>query len=168
MTIKRLGAFSLISTVPDKFIAGTSIVPFEIREFNLCHAARPPLASTYLCRIWSALGAADVEAASFEDDCAVGEDACAKTPLPNPNKTSATAQKARLVELVLRLMTLDLECPSVSDRFELEARFSRRVATVLLRLRIAFSLTQPRAGHYTNVFPRGRELLWQCHPPSEP
>src|ERR1700740_2049144 len=107
VTIKRLGAFSRISTVPDKFIAGTSIVPFETREFNFRHAARPPLASTYLSRIWSALGTVDVEAAGFEDGCAVGEDACAKTPLPNPNKKSAAAQKARMAELVRRLMTSD-------------------------------------------------------------
>ena len=63
MDMRLLGTFMSISTVPGTIdpaspVGGSSIAPFITRVVTFSTASLPPIACTYLSRIWSTVGAA--------------------------------------------------------------------------------------------------------------
>src|ERR1700683_924848 len=95
-------------------MAGMSMVPLAMREVILCHAAAPPIAFTYLSRIWSALGvAAAADVAGF---WSVPAGACANAAKLNAMLPTITANI--FFQFVFILETFLRENDSRGDREE--------------------------------------------------
>src|ERR1700683_1046112 len=95
-------------------MAGMSMVPLAMREVILCHAAAPPIAFTYLSRIWSALGvAAAADVAGF---WSVLAGACANAAKFNAALATVTANI--FFQFVFILETFLRENDSRGDRVE--------------------------------------------------
>ena len=110
----------------------TFIVPADTREVNFAHAARPPTASMYCARIWSALGILADGASAFAEF--EGVVACARRGSEKTDATAQNRQKATKDRPTIRpKFRLSKDASSFPGNLRappgFEARFVPRVAT---------------------------------------